>query len=759
MGEVAARWLLALLVIVYVGLGVTYALATPCFESPDEWSHLSVVRYWAEHRAMPPRVLSPRNELIERDETWYFGYHDPPLYYAPPLYHCLAALLTSFSGAAMDDLPYLLIPSPSWEKGWAPRPDSDPWNKNIFAHRPEETLAQSDTVRAAALLRVISLGLGAVTVLCAYALAHLLWPDRPALALGAAAFVAFNPQFVALSIGVTNDNLLNALFGLSLVCMLRFARDGAGWLRWALLGGLVGLGLLTKQSALLLLPLGMLAATWRPKKTPLCSLFIVNCSFLIAALAVGGWWYVRNAILYDDPLGLESHFVSQTSLAHFGLRETGMTLRSYWAAFGWAPLLAEPPVYAVAALAALAALAGIVMAIRPGGSLWRAPAATRRGLALLVLALVLNVASFVRWAVDTGSPVGRLLFPTIPVVGVLVAWGLSRWNRWRVTRWGLGVVVALAFTFAAIVPWRYLRPAYASPYLPGGMPDAAQSVGLVFQNGIQLAGYDVSAEDMEPGEEFRLTLYWRAQTATERLYRVWVQLGPQDATRYVASSDVWLGGTLYPSELWRAGDTVRQEFRLTVPDWAPAPGLYWARIGLVDDIDRRVKLEDGSSESPRFPLHWSDMVVLGPWRMRAAAPPSPPAYTANFRLDHDIRLLGYDLEQQGPAVWRLALYWQAERVPEVDYTVFVHLIDAQGNLVGQHDGPPRDGAYPISWWLPGEIVVDQHTVSLSEPRSGPARLLVGMYDPATLIRLPARDGAGQRLPDDSVPLVEVTFGE
>ena len=49
----------------------------------------------------------------------------------------------------MDDLPALVIPSPSWEAGFAPRADTDPWNKNVYVHRAEESFAQSATMRAA----------------------------------------------------------------------------------------------------------------------------------------------------------------------------------------------------------------------------------------------------------------------------------------------------------------------------------------------------------------------------------------------------------------------------------------------------------------------------------------------------------------------------------------------------------------------------------------------------------------------------------
>jgi 4-amino-4-deoxy-L-arabinose transferase-like glycosyltransferase len=745
--ERLTRRLLALLVALFVGLGMTYAMVTPCFESPDEWSHLTLVRYLSAHRALPPRLLSFRRAVTRADMAWHLEYHDPPLYYAPPLYYSLAAVLTSPSWAEMDDLPYLMVPSPSWEAGWAPRPNSDPRNKNIYAHRAEETLAQSGTVRAVALLRLASLGLGAVTVLCTYALARLLWPSRPTLALGAATFVALNPQFIALSAGVTNDNLLNALFSLCLLGGLRCMCDGAHWSRWAVLGGLVGLGLLTKQNGLLLLPLGGLAVVWQRGRGALLGRKVLmdGGAFLAATLGVGGWWYVRNAVLYGDPLGLETHFVSQIPFTHFGLNEAVATMRSYWAAFGWAPMLVEPPMYAVAGLVMLAGLAGIVMAIRPGGALWRARVMTRRGLVLLALAFVLNVVAFVPWAMATGVLSGRLLFPTLPVVGVLTAWGLSQWTRWLVVRWGLGALVGLAFFFAALVPWRYLRPAYATPRLPDGMPDTAQPVDLMFQGGVWLAGYEPIAQDLEPGEELGLTLYWHAPTAPNRRYWVWVQLGPRDPVARVAEEVIWLGGTLYPSDLWQAGDTVRQVYGLSIPGWAPAPGLYWLRVGLTDETGKRVPLADRSSE----------MVVLGPWRMRATELLATPTYAADFLLGTTIRLLGYDLEERQQAdvtTLQLTLYWQAEQTLPNDYTVYVHLVDAEGRLLGQHDGPPRDGTYPTSWWLPGQVVVDRHIIPVDEPCAGSARLRVGMYDPATLERLPAYDGVGHRLPEDTISL-------
>jgi hypothetical protein len=471
-------------------------------------------------------------------------------------------------------------------------------------------------------------------------------------------------------------------------------------------------------------------------------------AFLGSAFAVGGWWYVRNGILYHDPLGLEPHFAIKDPLAHFGLQEVLMIARGYWAAFGWAPILIEPWMYVAAGVVILVAVAGMVVALR--GGLRETSPATRRGLALLGLAFLLNLAALVRWAINTSAPIGRLLFITLPVVGVLVAWGLSQWARWPVVRWGLGLLVGLAFLLAAVIPWRYLRPAYASPRLTGGMPGTADLVGLAFQGGIRLAGYEADHEDLVPGGGVHLTLFWNTPTTLNQRYRAWIQLGPQDPTSRVAEDGSWLGGTLYPTDLWQAGDTVRQEFDLSLPDWTPAPGLYWVRIGLVDGDGTRLGLMD----------HSSDMVVLGPWRVRAISTSSAPTCDADYRLGEAIRLLGYDLAQAQDARGRrleLTLHWQADQAPVGDYTVFVHGVDENGVLLGQHDGPPRDGAYPTSWWLPDEIVLDQHVFSLSGEGSADdcIRLRVGMYDRATTVRLPAYNEVGARLPDDMIPLTTV----
>ena len=63
----------------------------------------------------------------------------------------------------------------------------------------------------------------------------------------------------------------------------------------------------------------------------------------------------------------------------------------------------------------------------------------------------------------------------------------------------------------------------------------------------------------------------------------------------------------------------------------------------------------------------------------------------------------------------LELVWQAETQLTADYTVFVHVLNADGTCcVWQADAMPRGGAYPTSRWRPGEVVVDAYEISLPE---------------------------------------------
>lgn len=87
-----------------------------------------------------------------------------------------------------------------------------------------------------------------------------------------------------------------------------------------------------------------------------------------------------------------------------------------------------------------------------------------------------------------------------------------------------------------------------------------------------------------------------------------------------------------------------------------------------------------------------------------------------------------------------------------DYHVFVHLLDAQGALVAQHDGIPAQGERPTWGWQEAEVLQDEHTLAAeTNLPNGEYTLSVGMYDYLTKVRLQAMSG-NKHLPEDRVVL-------
>jgi hypothetical protein len=132
--------------------------------------------------------------------------------------------------------------------------------------------------------------------------------------------------------------------------------------------------------------------------------------------------------------------------------------------------------------------------------------------------------------------------------------------------------------------------------------------------------------------------------------------------------------------------------------------------------------------------------------------PQPPggagqpqtAMTAD--LGGQLRLLGYNLERDGDTN-TVTLFWQALTPMNEDFTTFVHLLGADGQLLAQADGQPWDGRYPTAIWDVGEIVRDPKVLSLpAENAAGPLKLIAGAYQLPGGVRLISQDGA------DSIPL-------
>ena len=118
---------------------------------------------------------------------------------------------------------------------------------------------------------------------------------------------------------------------------------------------------------------------------------------------------------------------------------------------------------------------------------------------------------------------------------------------------------------------------------------------------------------------------------------------------------------------------------------------------------------------------------------------------ADLRWDDGLRLMGFTL---APGPYRpsdavpLTLAWAADTRPQAAYTLFVHLVAADGTLWGQQDRPPA--TTPTDQWQPGSTTLDLLTPTLAaDAPPGRYRVLVGWYSFPSLARLPRSNTPAQ----------------
>jgi len=316
------------------------------------------------------------------------------------------------------------------------------------------------------LARLVNLVLGLLVCLFTYRLAAEYARDRPLLALGAAGVAAFLPMQVFLDATINNDVLLQACFAAALYLAVRGLRRGLDLPTTALMGVASGLGLLSKSSALMLLPICLLAILLgRERGTSWRRTLGLGGLYLAVALALGGWWLVRNWLHYGDPLALAifnqafaqcphpQYFLSR-GLSPFGYVElvAAWTWASCWGVFGNMNVFMPAPLYLGLGLLPLGALLGLARPVAAGQA-WQ-----RRAWAVMAAAAALLLASFVQFNMTYFQAQARYLLPGIPVYALLLALGWERLAPGTARTWAplvpAGVLLAVAawVAFAVIAP-------------------------------------------------------------------------------------------------------------------------------------------------------------------------------------------------------------------------------------------------------------------------------------------------------------------
>lgn len=119
-------------------------------------------------------------------------------------------------------------------------------------------------------------------------------------------------------------------------------------------------------------------------------------------------------------------------------------------------------------------------------------------------------------------------------------------------------------------------------------------------------------------------------------------------------------------------------------------------------------------------------------------PMPQPAQALGYTFANGISLVGWRLDPTEAGL-TATLFWTADRSVDQEWTVFVHLLDASGALVAQHDSPPDEGRYLASLWPANTPIPDRHPLAVSALPAG-ARLRVGLYLPSSGARLPLAAG-------------------
>lgn len=252
-----------------------------------------------------------------------------------------------------------------------------------------------------------------------------------------------------------------------------------------------------------------------------------------------------------------------------------------------------------------------------------------------------------------------------------------------------------------------------------------------------LAGYSLDAEGpVQPGNALPLTLLWHAgdkPIPDGLVVRIWLE---DTEGRTAATREARLGDGV-PVTAWKPGQYIRNWPAVRVPANV-ADGKYTVKLAAARGSDL---LGWGPSWLP----FGTTIAQLGQIEVKGrphvtTAPDVQHPFEATF--GQKVRLLGYDLAYD-PAdqTLKITLYWKALALMDTSYTVFVHLLNTQGQIIGAGDAIPADGEMPTTGWIEDEFITDAHTLALPPGLSpGGYPIEVGVYDAASGARLKMTDG-------------------
>ena len=267
-------------------------------------------------------------------------------------------------------------------------------------------------------------------------------------------------------------------------------------------------------------------------------------------------------------------------------------------------------------------------------------------------------------------------------------------------------------------PFTVIASQYRAPQPLDEIPASAREVYAEYGD-VALVAYEHVDRRYSTGDRVRLTLYWRVlqQSADDNsIALTLVDDNGQAIGRYVTypgagslRTSAWSSGAVYPDRYLvdiNQAAYGRYPFDLRV-EWTN--GGTAERIAATDAEGRLIEpvlLDVGAVVTLRY-----QTAVTGFNEISADDQPV---------FDESVRLEGFQLNLE---LNELVLFWNAESVPEENYTVFVHVLDENNAIVAQADLTPR---LPSKYWRWGESFSTYHSLA-PEFHMLDYKVMVGLY--------------------------------
>ncbi|MCW3055208.1 MAG: 4-amino-4-deoxy-L-arabinose transferase and related glycosyltransferase of family [Chthonomonadales bacterium] len=324
-------------------------------------------------------------------------------------------------------------------------------------------------------IRLFSILCGLFALLLIHRTARLLFPSDRVLALLAVGIAALTPTHIAITSTVNNDVLLEVCFSASLFLLIGALLNGFTQRSALWLGLTLGAAILTKATGLLLLPVFGFALLLMWRSGGSLKELLRNAGMTLGiALLISGWWFVRNQMLYGQPMPLRlfaAEFGGTVQAAAVADKAGGWgayyqlaglwTFFSFWAVYGTAkssldgrPVFLPQEIYLMLVLPCLCATAGMVRVHLQRKTLFITSQLQSLWVCFLTIALV--GMSYLAFISKYFQMQGRYLFPAMLPITLVFAMSFrglfpERWkNPASAILLGLVGVTALAFLLYAM---------------------------------------------------------------------------------------------------------------------------------------------------------------------------------------------------------------------------------------------------------------------------------------------------------------------